>query len=114
MAKTNILVLTQTSWRRLLKTCSEDEDERRLQDVFIKANVCWAIIQKQSHIRDKVKVVLGLPNYANKKELEHATVVDTSDLDDKKDLIAFKAEVDKLDISKLVNVPNSLNNFYKK
>ena len=55
-----------------------------------------------------------MPNYANKKELEHATVVDTSDLDDKKDLIAFKAEVDKLDISKLVNVPNSLNNFYKK
>ena len=95
----------------MTKTSSEDEDERRLQDVFIKANVCWAIIQKQSHIRDKVKVVLGLPNYANKKELEHATVVDTSDLDDKKDL---KAEVDKLDISKLVNVPNSLNNFYKK
>ena len=130
MAKTNTLVLTKmssedvrlrrtySSWSRcledVLKTSSEDEDERRLQDVFIKANVCWAIIQKQSHIRDKVKVVLGLPNYANKKELEHATVVDTSDLDDKKDLIAFKAEVDKLDISKLVNVPNSLNNFYKK
>ena len=50
MAKTNILVLTKTSWRRLedvfwrhkakanilvlIKTSSEDEDERRLQDVF--------------------------------------------------------------------------------
>ena len=53
MAKTNILVLTKTSWRRLedvrlrrtysswsrrledvLKTSSEDEDKRRLQDVF--------------------------------------------------------------------------------
>ena len=47
------------------------------------------------------------------KELEHTTVVDTSDLDDKKYLIAFKAEVDKLDISKLVNAPNNFNNFYK-
>ena len=26
----------------LIKTSSEDEDERRLQDVFIKTNVCWA------------------------------------------------------------------------
>ena len=56
MGKTNILVLTKTSWRRLenvfwrcmakasmfvLKTSSEDKDERRLQDVFIKANVWW-------------------------------------------------------------------------
>ena len=35
IAKTNILVLTKTS--------SEDEDKRRLQDVFIKTNVCWVI-----------------------------------------------------------------------
>ena len=50
IAKTNILVLTKTSWRRLedvfwrrkakanifvlIKTSSEDEDERRLEDVF--------------------------------------------------------------------------------
>ena len=32
-AKANILVL--------IKTSSEDEDERRFQDVFIKTNVCW-------------------------------------------------------------------------
>ena len=50
----------KTSWRRVedsltktiiwsssrliedvMKTSSEDEDERRLQDVFIKTNVCW-------------------------------------------------------------------------
>ena len=24
-----------------MKTSSEDEDERRLEDVFIKTNVCW-------------------------------------------------------------------------
>ena len=36
---------TYSSWSRrledVLKTSSEDENERRLQDVFIKANVCW-------------------------------------------------------------------------
>ena len=49
IAKTNILVLTKTSWRRkvkanifvLIKTSSEDENERCLQDLFIKTNVCW-------------------------------------------------------------------------
>ena len=58
MAKTKILVLIKLSWRHLqdvfwgrltwanifvlIKTSSsEDEDERRLQDIFIKTNVCW-------------------------------------------------------------------------
>ena len=40
-----------------------------------------------SHIRDKVKVVLNLSNYDTKKELEHATGVDTSDLAAKKMLL---------------------------
>ena len=55
--KMNILILTKTSsedvrltrtyssWSRSLedvfKRSSEDEDERRFQDVFIKTNVCW-------------------------------------------------------------------------
>ena len=56
------------------------------------------------HIRDKVKVVLDLSNYATKKELELSTGIDTSDLVVWKDLIDLKAEVDKLDINKLVNV----------
>ena len=67
-----------------------------------------------SHVIDKVKVVLDLTNYATKKELEHASGVDTSDLDAKKDFIALKAEVDKLHINKLVNVPTSLNNLKTK
>ena len=67
-----------------------------------------------SHIRDKVKVVLDLSNYATKKELEHATGIDTFDLTAKKDFIALKAEVDKLDINKLTNVPTNLNNVLKK
>ena len=45
-----------------------------------------------------------------KKELDRPTDVDTSDLAAKKDFIALKAEVDKLDINKLVNVPIILNN----
>ena len=55
-----------------------------------------------------------MSNYATKKELDHATGVDTSDLAAKKDFIALKAEVDKLDINKLVNVPTSLNNLKTK
>ena len=51
-----------------------------------------------------------MPNYATKKKLEHATGVDTSDLAAKKDFVSLKAEVDKLDISKSVNLPTSLNN----
>ena len=62
-----------------------------------------------SHIRDKVKVVLDL-YYATKKELDHDTGVDASGLAAKKDFIALKAEVDKLDINKSVNVPTSLDN----
>ena len=35
--------------------------------------------EPDSHIRDKVKVVSDLSNYATQKELEHATGVDTYD-----------------------------------
>ena len=66
--------------------------------------------EPDSHIRDKAKVVLDLTNCATKKELEHATGIDISDLATKKDFIALKAEVDKLDIKKLANAPTRLNN----
>ena len=49
-----------------------------------------------------------MSNYATKKELEHATGIDTSNLTVKKDFI------DKLDINKLTNVPTSLNNLKTK
>ena len=54
-----------------------------------------------------------MSNYATKK-IDYATVVDISDLAAKKDFIALKAEVDKLDINNLVNVPSSLNNLKTK
>ena len=67
-----------------------------------------------SHIIDKVKVVLDIWNYATKKKLNHATGVDTSDLAAKKDFIALKADVVKPDINKLLNVPTSLKNLKSK
>ena len=58
--------------------------------------------------------MLDLSNYASKEELDHATRVDTSDLAAKKNFIALKTEVDKLDINKLVNVSTSVNNLKTK
>ena len=67
-------------------------------------------LEPACHIRNKIKVVLDLSNYATKKELGHANGIDTSDLAAKKDFIALKAEVDKLDL----DVPTSLNNLKTK
>ena len=55
--------------------------------------------EPESHIRDKLKVELDLSSYATKKELKQTTGVDTFNLVCKSDLIALKAEVDKLDIN---------------
>ena len=49
----------------------------------MKKNYCGVMSyypEPDSHVRDKVKVVLELSNYATKKELQHATGIDTSDL----------------------------------
>ena len=43
-----------------------------------------------------------MSNHATKKELDYATGVDTYDLATKKGFIALKAEVDKLEINKLI------------
>ena len=66
--------------------------------------------EPDSHVRNKIKVILDLSNYATNKELEHTTETDTSDLTAKKDVIALKAEVDKLYVNRLVNVTTNLNN----
>ena len=55
-----------------------------------------------------------MSNYTIKKELHHATGVDNFDLPAKKSFVALKAEVDKLDVNELVNVPTSLNNLKTK
>ena len=47
------------------------------------------------YIRDKVNIVLELSNYSTKEEIEHCPGVGTSNLVDKKDFVALKAEIDK-------------------
>ena len=49
--------------------------------------------EPDSHIRDKVKVVLHLTYEATKKELEHGTVINTSDLAAKKKLLLWKLKL---------------------
>ena len=67
--------------------------------------------EPDSHVRDKVKVVLDFSKYATRKALEHATGVDTSKLAAKSDFITLKAEVTKLDINELIKFLTGLNNF---
>ena len=55
-----------------------------------------------------------MSNYVTKKELEHTTCIDISDLAAKADFFPLKSEVDKLDINKLSNVPTSLINLKTK
>ena len=54
--------------------------------------------------------MLDLSSFATKKELQHTTGIDTSDVAAKKYFIALKFEVDKQDINKLTNVLTILNN----
>ena len=81
MTKTNILVLIKTSWRGmskanifvLMKTSSE-ENERRLQDAFIKTNVCWIqnfhrLSQKKTCRSLKRRAILKIPRTAFWKNL---------------------------------------------
>ena len=56
--------------------------------------------EPDSHIRDKVKLILDFTINATKKELNDAAVLDTSNLAVKYDFIVLKDENDKLDIKK--------------
>ena len=47
--------------------------------------------EPDSHIRDNVKVVLDLSNYATKKEVDYATDVNASDLAFKKRFYCFES-----------------------
>ena len=54
-------------------------------------------------------VKVGLSNYATKVGLKNATEIATSKLAAKSDLVSLKADVDKLDIDKLIPVPANLS-----
>ena len=62
------------------------------------------------YINNKIKLILGLSNYATKNELDDATGLDASYLAAKRDFIALKAEVHKQGINELFDVPTDLNN----
>ena len=56
-----------------------------------------------------ISVKVDLSNYATKTNLKNATGIDTCKLAAKSDLASLKAEIDKLDIDKLITVPADLN-----
>ena len=51
--------------------------------------------EPDSYIRDKVNIGIELSNYSTKEGIEHGPGVGTSNLADKKDFVALKAEFDK-------------------
>ena len=57
---------------------------------------------------NNVKVELDLKNYATKEKLKNITHVDTSSFALKANLASLKADVDKIDIPKLITVPKDL------
>ena len=62
-----------------------------------------------SHFRDSIKVKIDLSNYATKVDTENISHVDASIFASKTNLSSLKTEVDKLDIDKLVPIPNDLS-----
>ena len=56
-----------------------------------------------------IKVKVDLSNYATKADIKNISHIDTSSFALKKNLANLKAEVDKLDIAKLVPVPTDLS-----
>ena len=66
-------------------------------------------LPKPSNHKENIKVEIDLTNYATKADIKNITHVDTSNFALKTNLANLKTEVDKLDIDKLVPVPNDLN-----
>ena len=64
---------------------------------------------KPNSLGTNIKFELDLSNYATKVDLKNTTGVDTSSFAKKTDLAKLKSDVDKLDIDKVKNLPNSLS-----
>ena len=62
-----------------------------------------------SHFGDSIKVKIDLSNYATKTGIKNISQVNTSSFALKTDLSNSKTEIDKLDIDKLVPIPNDLS-----
>ena len=64
---------------------------------------------KPSNHKGNIKVEIYLSNYATKADINNITHVDTSNFALKTNLANLKSDVDKLDIDKLVLIPNDLS-----
>ena len=64
---------------------------------------------KPSSHEENIKVKIDLTNSATKADIKNITHVDTSNFALKTNLSSLKTEVDKLDIDKLVPIPNDLS-----
>ena len=64
---------------------------------------------KPSSHKENIKVEIDLSNYATEKDINDITHADTSNFALKTNLANLKTEVDKLDIDKLVPIPNNLS-----
>ena len=64
---------------------------------------------KPSSYEKHFKVKIDLTNYATKKDIQSITHVNTSNFALKRNLANLKTEVGKLDIDKLVPIPNDLS-----
>ena len=64
---------------------------------------------KPSSDCENIKIKVDLSNYATKTDIKDITHVDTSNFALKTNLAHLKTEVDKLDIEKLVPIPNDVS-----
>ena len=62
-----------------------------------------------SHFGDSIKVKTDLSNSGTKTDIKNISHVDISSFALKTNLSSLKTEVDKLDIDKLVPIPNDLS-----
>ena len=62
-----------------------------------------------SHFGDSIKVKIDLSNYATKTDIKNISHIDTSGFALKSNLSNLKTDVDKLDIDKLIPIPNDLS-----
>ena len=62
-----------------------------------------------SHFGDIIKIKIDLNNYATKTDIKNISHVDTSSFALKTNLASLKTEADKLNIDKLVPIPDDLS-----
>ena len=62
-----------------------------------------------SHFGYSIKVKIDISNYATKTDIKNISHVDASSFALKNNLANLKTEIDKLDIDKLIPIPNDLS-----